>query len=148
MAETSLHLLLRKDSMVEFISPSNIIFFYFWKCNFYLPRYNTMQLGQRIKKDCSRFEPEITMSEVPYSNWSLLEGPRLTVRLIHLKKFICLWVQNIQTYPLWKTTHHLSTSTKCRPKINTVNLTFWSIRNRPAYSLNFLLCYLQLFGFI
>ena len=49
-------------------------------------------------------------------------GPRLTVKVgltvrqIHLKNIIYLWVQNIHTCPLCKTMHHIITSTK-HPKM-------------------------------
>ena len=38
---------------------------------------------------------------------------RLHIRRIVLKNFIYLEVQNIHTYPQYKTTHHLITSAKC-----------------------------------
>ena len=46
-------------------------------------------------------------------------------------KIICLLVWTIQTYPICKTMHHLMTSTKCWPKILTVNpiLTKTSLSN-------------------
>ena len=55
-------------------------------------------------------------------------GPGLTVRWIDRKvdspqKIVYIKVQNIHTYPLCKTTRHLITSTKRRPKIRMANLT-------------------------